>query len=110
MSKWMVGDRVRVVQRAVTEDDRKKYRYFEHMAGLSGSVQNVYSDTEVAVRVDIEALSEISRDVHQTATQRMRDKFLSNISEEQKKTLTKEELDFNAHYVLLVSGEDLEKE
>jgi hypothetical protein len=109
MSKWKVGERVRVVSRPVTAEDRKNSRYFEHMAGLTGSVQQVYSESEIAVEVDPQSLSKVSAEVHKTATQRMRDKFLSQISEEQKKQFTKEELDFDAHYVLLVQADDLEK-
>jgi hypothetical protein len=109
MAKWKEGDRVRVVTRQVTEEDRKKNRYFDHMAGLVGTVQNVYGATEVSVKVDPESMSNVSKDVHKQATQRMRDKFLNNISEEQKKQLTKEELDFDAHYVLLLDSGDLEK-
>jgi hypothetical protein len=109
MAKWKEGDRVRVVKRAVTEDDRKKNKYFEHMAGLVGTVQNVYSADEISIKVDPESLGKVTEDVHKQATQRMRDKFLNAISEEQKKQLTKEELDFDAHYVLLVQSNDLEK-
>jgi hypothetical protein len=108
MPKWKEGDRVRVKNRPVTEEDRRTNRYYEHMAGLVGSVQNVYSDEEVAIRVDPDSLSDVTRDVHATATQRMRDKFLNAISEEQRKQLTKEELNFDANYVLLVRTQDLE--
>jgi hypothetical protein len=109
MAKWKEGDRVRVVTRAVTEDDRKKNRYFEHMAGLVGTVQNVYNADEISIKIDPQSLGKVTEDVHKQATQRMRDKFLNAISEEQKKQLTKEELDFDAHYVLLVQSNDLEK-
>jgi hypothetical protein len=109
MSNWKVGDRVRVVTRLVTEEDRKKSRYFEHMAGLTGTIQQMYSDTEIAVQIEPSSLSKVSADVHKVATQRMRDKFLSQISEEQKKQFTKDELEFDAHYVLLVQASDLER-
>ena len=36
------GDRVRVVTRSVTADDRKANRYYTHMAGLVGKVENAY--------------------------------------------------------------------
>jgi len=108
MPKWKEGDLVRVIAREVTEEDRKKNRYFEHMAGLSGTIQNVYSDAEVAVRVDPASMSKITREVHNTATQRMKDKFLDGLPQEQKRNLTEEELDFKAQYVLLVQATDLE--
>jgi len=109
MPKWKEGDRVRVVTRDVTEEDRKKNRYFSHMAGLIGTVQNVYADDQVGIVVDPKSLSDVSADVHRIATERMRTKFIENVSEEQKKSLTKEELEFDTHFVILARGEDLEK-
>jgi hypothetical protein len=109
MPKWKEGDQVRVITREVTDEDRKKNRYFEHMAGLSGIIENVYSDAEIAVRIDTDSMSKITRDVHMTATQRMKDKFLDGLPQEQKRNLTEEELDFRAQYVLLVQAVDLEK-
>lgn len=108
MSKWKEGDRVRVKTRPVTEEDRKKNRYFEHMAGLTGVVTNVYSDNQVALRVDIDSTTPITREVLGAATKRMRDGFLNDISEAQKKLLTKEEMEFEANYVVLTQAGDLE--
>jgi ribosomal protein L21E len=110
MPNWKEGDRVRIIVRPVTDEDRKKNRYYDHMGGLVGTIQNVYGMDEVAVKIDLSALSEVSLDVHSIAVQRMRDKFLSQTGEEQKKQLTPEELNFGAHYMLLVRNEDLEKE
>lgn len=109
MPNWKEGDRVRVVNRPVTEEDRKKNRYFEHMANMSGSIQTIYNSEEVAVRIDPSAMSPVTRGVHNSALDRMREKFLSSVSEEQKKQLTPEELNFDAHYVLLVRAADLEQ-
>lgn len=103
------GDRVKIVTREVTEEDRKSGAYFDHMAGLSGTVQNVYPFDQIAVKIEKSNLANIPADVHKVAVQRMRDKFLSSISEEQKKNLTAEEINFDAHYMLLVKGADLEK-
>lgn len=108
MATWKEGDRVRVIRRAVTEEDRRKSRYFDHMAGLTGTVQQAYSEDEVSVRVDPDSMTEVTADVVKTATQRMRDKFVAGVSEEQRKQLTKEELEFVANYVLLVRSADLE--
>ena len=109
MAQWKTGQRVRVTSRKVTAEDRAKSRYFEHMAGAQGEIQSVYDDGNVAVQVDPASLNEVARGVHKTATVKMREKFVAGISEEQRKSLTKEELEFDTHYVLLVRGEDLEK-
>ncbi|MFN8220292.1 MAG: hypothetical protein U0S12_09210 [Fimbriimonadales bacterium] len=108
MSNWKEGDRVRVVTREVTAEDRNANRYFSHMAGVVGTVQNVYGKDEIAIKVDPSSLSPISADVHRGAIERMRERFASGVSEEQKKQLTAEELNFTANYVLLCRGEDLE--
>ena len=100
---------MRVVSRAVTDEDRKKNRYFPHMAGLVGTVQNVYDGGVIAVRIDEATLSAITLEVHKRSTERMREKFLSDASEEAKKAMTKEELEFGAHFMQLVEAEDLEK-
>lgn len=107
--KLKEGDRVRILSRETTEDDRKNRRYYPHMAGLSGTVQNIYSGEEVAVRIDETALSKISAEVHTEATSRMRAKLVESISEVQRKELTKEELEFDTHFMLLFDAKDLEK-
>jgi|SRR5579862_9711691 len=109
MPNWKEGERVRVVSRAVTEEDRKKNRYFEHMANMSGTIQTIYNAEEIAIRVDSAAMTDVTKKVHNMAVSRMREKFLSSVSEEQKKQLTNEELNFDAHYVLLVRAADIEK-
>lgn len=95
--------------RPVTEDDRKANRYFEHMAGMVGTVQNVYAADQVAIKVDSASLTKVSANVHKIATERMREKFLANVSDEQRKQLTSEELNFSANFMLLVRGADLER-
>jgi hypothetical protein len=109
MPKWKEGDVVRVVTREVTDEDRKANRYFKHMAGLRGTVTNVYTDKRYAVNIDLNSVGPVVADVHKVATQRMRDRFANAASEEQKKALTKEELEFTPNYVLLVEENDLEK-
>jgi len=108
MLKFKEGDRVKVVSRDVTDEDRKENVYFSHMAGLTGTVENVFGANEIAVKVDPASLSAIPRDVHKIAVERMREKLLEALSEEQKKQLTKEELDFDANYVLLLRSADME--
>ncbi len=107
--KLSEGDRVKIKTREVTEDDRKSNRYFDHMGGLLGTVQNIYGEKEIAVQIDHDSLSKASKDVHKEATNRMRQKFVDNVSEVQRKELTKDELEFETHFMLLVDSNDLEK-
>lgn len=102
------GDRVRVISRPVTAEDKKSNRYFEHMIGLEGVIESVYSADEVAVKIDPDKLLSPAKEVHQEATQRMRDRFLSQVSEEARQQLSKEEIEFPANYVILARITDLE--
>lgn len=103
------GDRVRVKTRDASADDRKTGRYFPHMAGLTGSIENAYEGDQFAVKVDQETMTPASAEVHKVASERMRAKSAEGMSEEAKKHFTKEELDFEVHYVLLLDGADLER-
>jgi hypothetical protein len=109
MASIKEGDRVRVISRPLTTQDRSVLNFYDHMIGLPGTVANVYGPEEVAVQVDISALPSIPAKVHQDATGRMRKKFADSVGEEQKKALTKEELEFVPNYVILVREKDLEK-
>ncbi len=109
MANFKEGDRIKIVKRSVTADDRKSNKYFDHMADLTGVIGNVYSDGQIAIQVDKSVLSGVSLRVHDDAVQRMREKFLENLSEEAKKLFTPEELNFSAHFVHLVQEADLAK-
>ena len=109
MPKWKTGDRVKVVSRDVTKEDRTTNSYYSHLGGLTGTVTNFYNKDEVAVRVDPEAFTPTIAVAHKEAVKRMRLKFIINISEDQKRKLTKEEKQFDANYVLLLHSDDLEK-
>jgi ribosomal protein L21E len=106
--KFKEGDRVRIITRPTTPEDKVNNRYYEFMGGLTGSIQNIYNEQEVAVRIDPDCLSKASRAVHKEATVRMRTKALNALSEVQKKELTAEEMEFEAHFMLLIHGADLE--
>ncbi len=108
MPKFKENDRVRIVTRETTLEDRMMNRYFDHMAGLTGTVQNVYGRDQIAVKIDVESAGAVARDVHKVSTKRMREKFASSIGEEQKRELTKEQLEFTPHYMLLLREADLE--
>jgi hypothetical protein len=103
------GDKVRVSLEKASSEDMELHSLFGHMDGLTGVVENHYSPTEIAVKVDIDSLGKVPGKIHTEATKRMRRKFSDAISEEQKKHLTREEMQFVPHYVILVREADLQK-
>lgn len=102
------GQKVKIVTRPVTEEDRKTNRYYEHMSGLTGTVKSVFAEDQIAVSIDRDVLPGASKQVHKNAVERMREKVVSSVSDEQRKLLTAEELKFEANFMLLVRSEDLE--
>jgi len=109
MAKLKEGDRVKIAIRDSNEQDRKINKFFQHMTGLTGTIENYYNAREIAVKVDLDKLPAIPKAVHTEATKRLRNKFVESVGEEQRKSLTKEELEFTPHYMLLLSEADLEK-
>ncbi len=109
MARFKEGDKVRVVTRPASIEDSAVTNYYEHMGGLSGTIENYYNDQEIAVKVDVELLPDVAKRVHKDATKRMRQKFEDSISNEQRGQLSTEELKFTPHYMLLVRAQDLEK-
>lgn len=103
------GDRVRVVKRPLVEQDASVHVFFEHMQGLTGTVENVYGKDEIAIKVDLECLPAIQAGVHKAATARMREKFNDSVGEEGRKGLEKSEIEFVPHYMMLLRSSDLEK-
>ncbi len=108
-TKWKPGDRVRIKTREATAADQESLLYFPHLAGLTGTVRSVFSETEIAVVIDVDSMSEVMVGAHKEAVKRMRAKFLGSLGEEQKRNLSPEEKRFNANYVVLVKAADLEK-
>lgn len=103
------GDKVRVVTRPITEQDRSVYKFFDHMHGLEGVVAAVYNKEEVAVNVDLDQLQGVPKEIHGVATKRMQESFKEASTENQRKLLDKDEMKFTPNYVLLVREADLEK-
>ncbi len=108
MAKVKEGDRVRIVARDSTDEDIKSGIYYSHYAGMTGTVQKVYSAAEVAVDVEHDSLSREIRKRHEDVRDQMKTKWLDGLSEEGRSKLTEREKDFNLRYVVLVKMDDLE--
>src|ERR1044071_1285493 len=89
------GDRVRVVTREQSDEDVKALTYFPFYGGLTGTIQKVYSKSEVAVEIDPESLTKDVRKRHEDVRDQMKTKWLEGLSEEGRGKLTDREKDFN---------------
>jgi ribosomal protein L21E len=108
MAELKAGDRVRVVTREPSDEDTKSGLYYRHFGGLTGTIQKVYSKTEVAVDVEHDSLTKEIRKRHEDVREQMKTKWLDGLSEEGRSRLTEREKDFLLRYVILVGMKDLE--
>ena len=106
---FKIGDRVKVIERDVTAEDRKANRYYTHMIGLTGSIQAIYSEDQVSILVENDSMPPVTKRVHGDAEARLRRTFAERTGEEAKKGLTTEELNFPMNFVILARTVDLVK-
>lgn len=102
------GDRVKIVRREVTAEDRKENLYYAHLADLAGEIQAVYDD-RVVIKVDPVAVVDPMATVYVNAKNRLHRKFADNATEEIKSKLSEEELAFPINAVVLVRASDVIK-
>jgi hypothetical protein len=102
------GEAVRVAPRPVTPQDLKTGLYFNHYAGLTGTVFKIYGTgdaAQAAIDVDIESLpAEIAQRHTET-----RDSMLRTITNERGRNNADSEADFRLRYVILVAAADLSR-
>ena len=101
------GDRVRIVDRPMTDEDIKSQLFYDHYRGLTGKVQKVYGTDEIAVEVEPDALLETVSARHLEVKEQMKAKWLNGLSEEAKGRLSDAERDFQLRYTVLVMAKDL---
>ncbi len=105
---FKAGDRVKIVRREVTAEDRKEHTYYSHLADLEGEVQAIY-DERVVVKVDPTGIVDPMGGVYQVAKERLHRKFAENATEEIRSKLDSAELEFPINAVVLVRMADLVK-
>ena len=109
MAALKYGDRVRIASREPKEEDAKTGLYYSHFGGLTGSIQKVYSETEVIVDIELDSLKRDQRRRHDDVRDEMKTKWLEDLSEIGRSRLTEREKDFVLRYAVLISPTDLEK-
>lgn len=120
MAGYKSGDRVKIVYNEGAElklaaggkKDKDLFTVpltYPYMDGLVGRVANVYGADEIAVEVELGSLPTEVLAVHTEGTKRLRSRFAESVSEEAKKKLSAEELNFTPHFVLLLTEKDLVK-
>lgn len=108
MVKVTEGMKVRIKAREASSEEIKTGRYLPHLGGLTGKVLCLYSDSEIAVQIDLASLPASIRERHLQQQEAMQNRWLESLSEEARSRLTPEEKIFQLNYVALVSANDLE--
>lgn len=109
MARFKTGERVRIKTRKVTASDIEDKTFFPQYCGLEGEVARVYDDGNVAVMVDRDSLRDDVLKMHKHIEKRVKEKFLTGLSDEGRRRLTPEEKEVSLTYAVLVKSDDLEK-
>ncbi|MBI3947310.1 MAG: hypothetical protein HY321_15405 [Armatimonadetes bacterium] len=111
MARFKRGDRVAIVERETTTADRKSGRYYPHLSGLRGVVDQVYAEEEeVCVEVDLESLPPEFMRRHQRIEEQARQRWLESLSEQERRSLSSEQKALRLKYTVLVASGDLAPE
>ncbi len=107
MAAVKAGDRVQIVTREVTNEDQKSGLYYSYFGGLTGTVDRVYDDNTVCIDIDLDSLSEETRERHLQMQENQRKKWLDSLSGEVRNRLTAEQKQLRISYKLLVGHNDV---
>lgn len=106
MAKLNPGDAVLVASREQTAADVKSGLFYQHYAGVTGTILKLYGE-EASVLVDKETLAPEIVKRHTENEKAMRQRWLDGLSEEARNKLSATEKAFGLHYSILVSLNDL---
>jgi hypothetical protein len=101
------GDHVIIADRPATAEDIKSGMFYNHFRNLTGIIQKVYSDAEIAVEIDEPSMAEDVEQRHSEIREAMKAKWLDNLSDEARNRLSEEERNFKLRYTVLVARRDL---
>lgn len=105
-----IGDRVVVITREATEEDMASQLYYNYFGGLRGVVVKEPEEGNFAVNIDRDSLPAETLKRHKEIEKLERERWLSGISEEQKRNMTAQQKQFHFDYTILVNEKDLEAE
>lgn len=108
MAALKAGDKVKVVTREVTAEDKKNGLYYDYFGGLTGTVDRVYDDDSICVDIDLESLTEEARDRHNAIEEAEKNKWLDSLSNEARNRLAPEHLQLRLSHMILINKNDLE--
>lgn len=101
------GDHVKIRSREQTAADIKSGLYFNHYAGMRGTILKRY-DNEASVLVDRTTLPASVLERHEQTEQNERQKYLDRLSEDARGKASAREKNFSLQYPVLVAVTDLE--
>ena len=108
MAAMKAGDKARIKTREVTSEDSRTGLYFTYFGGLTGMIDRVYDDGSVCIDIDLDSLSQDTRERHLAMQEAERKRWLDGISGELRNRLSEEQKKLTISYKLLVSEKDLE--
>jgi hypothetical protein len=107
MTSFKPGDRVKITDREITAADTKSSLYYDYFRNLTGTVQHIYEDNTICVIVDQDSLPDSVRIRHLEIEEAARNRWLHNLSQEQRDKLSEADKSLHLSYNILVGADDL---
>jgi hypothetical protein len=108
MSPLRTGSRVKIADREMTAADVKSGLFYDYFRNLKGTVERIYEDKSVCVRIDLESLPDDVRQRHIEVQDAVRDRWVQGLGQEHREQLAGGGKALTLAYSILVSAADLE--
>ena len=108
MSPLKIGDRVKVAQREMTAADYKTGLFYDYFCKLTGTIERIYEDKTVCVRVEMDSLPEDVRKRHLEVQEAVKKRWMSGLSQEQRDKLSEADKAVKLGYNILIGEPDVE--
>ncbi len=105
---FKIGDKVKIKTREATAEEFEDKTYYNFFGGLTGVVAKDAIDGSYVINIDRESLPSNFLARHKEIEKLEKERWLSGLSEENRRSLTAEQKQYHLDYKLLVKESDLE--
>ena len=104
---FKIGDKVIINTREVTPEDIESKLYYQHFAGLKGTVVKIYDGENCVLDIDRTSLPKDILKRHIEIEDLEKKRWLEGLSDEIRRGLTAEQKKYTLAYTVLINEKDL---
>lgn len=105
---FKIGDKVVIKTREATHEEFEDKTYYNFFGGLTGTIAKDSLEGSYVVNIDLDSLPADFLKRHRELEKLEKERWLSGLSEENRRSLTAEQKQYHLDYKLFVKEADLE--